>query len=60
VNNDGIVDVFDVRIVAYYYDTDSSNPEWVEASKYDLNGDNIIDIFDLVIVGANFGFEYDC
>jgi hypothetical protein len=59
-DNDGDVDVFDLRIVACYYEIDSSNPRWVEASKYDLNGDNIIDIYDLVIVGDNFEYKYDC
>jgi len=60
VNNDGEVDVFDLRTVACYYEIDSSKPEWIEASKYDLNGDSIIDIFDLVIVVANFQYKYDC
>jgi hypothetical protein len=60
VDNDGDVDVFDLRIVACYYEIDSSNRRWVEASKYDLNGDNIIDIYDLVIVGDNFEYKYDC
>jgi hypothetical protein len=60
VNNDGEVDIFDLRTVACYYEIDSSKPEWIEASKYDLNGDNIIDIFDIVIVVANFQYKYDC
>jgi hypothetical protein len=60
VNNDGEVDVFDLRTVACYYDSNPSRPDWVEASKYDLNGDNVIDIYDLAAVAANFGYEYDC
>jgi len=60
VDNDGHVDVFDLRTVACYYEVDSLNPRWAEASKYDLNGDNIIDVYDLVIASANLGFEYDC
>lgn len=56
VNNDGTVDVLDLRTVAAYYGKTSADPEWLEASKYDLTNDNIIDIFDLVIVAANYGF----
>jgi hypothetical protein len=50
VNNDGDVDVFDLRTVAYYYDQNNDT--------YNLTGGNIIDVFDLVIVGSNFGFTY--
>jgi hypothetical protein len=53
VNSDGKVDIFDLRIVAAYYD--QSQPE-----KCDLNCDGTIDIFDLVYVAKNFGFESDC
>lgn len=60
VNNDGTVDVFDLRTVAIYYDANPSKPEWVDASKYDFNGDNIIDIFDLTMLAINFGYKYDC
>jgi hypothetical protein len=60
VNNDGEVDVFDVRTIACYYDSNPSRLDWVAASKYDLNGDNVIDVYDLAIVGANFGYKYDC
>jgi hypothetical protein len=59
-NNDGYVDVFDLRTVGYNYDMDSSNPQWVDAWKYDSNGDNIIDIYDITVVAANFGYFYDC
>jgi hypothetical protein len=50
VNNDGSVDIFDLRTVAYYYDQNNDT--------YNLTGSNIIDVFDLVIVGSNFGFTY--
>jgi hypothetical protein len=60
VNNDGYVDVFDLRTVGFYYDVDPSNPQWVDAWKYDSNGDNIVDIYDVAVVAANFGYFYDC
>jgi hypothetical protein len=50
VDNNGSVNVFDLRTVAAYYDQGNST--------YDLNGDGIIDIFDLVVIGAKFGFTY--
>ena len=58
VDNNGTVNVFDLRTVATYYDVASIDPEWTVASKFDLNGDLTIDIYDLVVVGANFGFAY--
>ena len=49
-DNNGIVDIFDIRTVAVFYDT--VNPE------YNLIGDPIVDIFDVVVVGSNFGYAY--
>jgi hypothetical protein len=51
IDNNGVVDILDMRTVAAYYDT--TNPQ------YNLTGDNIIDIYDLVVIGANFGFTYN-
>jgi len=50
MDNNGIVDVFDLRTLGGLYNT--VNPE------YDLTGDNFIDIFDIVVVARNFGFTY--
>jgi hypothetical protein len=50
VNNDGTVDIFDLRTEAAYFD--QQNPT------YDLVGHTTIDIFDLAIIGANFGYTY--
>jgi hypothetical protein len=61
IDNDGVVDVSDLRTAAYYYDVKEGDPLWTDAQKYDLSkptSENIIDIFDLVVVGANFGFMY--
>ena len=58
VDNDGKVNIFDLRTVAYYYDAVPSDPSWPQASAYDLNGDNTIDILDLVLVARKFGFTY--
>lgn len=59
VDNNGTVDVFDLRIIGYHYDIDISDPEWPAASQYDLNGDDIIEIQDLVIAESNFGYVYN-
>jgi uncharacterized repeat protein (TIGR02543 family) len=58
VNNDGIVDVYDLRPLGAYYDVKQGDPNWSEASTYDLNGDGIINIEDLKIVEANFQYQY--
>lgn len=59
VNNDGTVDIFDLRSVAAYYNVKQGDPNWTEASTYDLNGDGIIDITDLRIAAAYFGYTYN-
>ena len=54
IDGDGIVDIFDMRAVAAYFDVKQGDPQWPSASAYDLNNNGVIDIFDLVLVGANF------
>jgi len=51
IDNNGAVDIFDLRTIAALYDT--TNPQ------YNLTGDSVIDIYDLVIVGANFNYTYN-
>jgi hypothetical protein len=61
VDNNGVVDVFDIRTVAAYYDVKESEPLWTEASKYDLTrptGENVIDVYDIVVIALNYGFTY--
>ena len=51
VDNSGLVDIFDLRTVAAYYDQGNAT--------YNLTGDSIIDIFDLVIIGVNYNYKYN-
>jgi hypothetical protein len=50
IDNNGVVEITDLRTVSAFYDLTSST--------YNLTGDNTIDIFDLVVVGSNFGYAY--
>ena len=58
VNNDGTVDITDLRAVAAYYNVREGNPMWAAAAPYDLNLDKIIDIFDIVLVAVKYGYTY--
>ncbi len=58
VNNDGTVDVLDLRTVAIYYLVKQGDPNWAVASSYDLDGSGIIDVFDLRTAASNFGYTY--
>ena len=51
IDNNGTVEVFDLRTVAFFYDQENET--------YNLTGNGTIDIFDLVVIGANFGFTYN-
>jgi len=50
IDNNGAVNIFDLRTVAAFYDT--ATPD------YDLTGDVFVDIYDLVVIGTNFGYKY--
>lgn len=50
IDNNGIVDIFDLKTVAAYYDQQNTT--------YNLTGDSTISIFDLVVIGANYGHKY--
>jgi len=50
IDNNGVVDVFDLRTIAAFYDT--INPQ------YNLIGEDVVDIYDIVVVSSNFGYTY--
>lgn len=50
INNDGTVDLFDLRAMSAYFG--QQNPT------YDLVGHATIDIYDLVVIASNFGYTY--
>jgi len=52
LNNDGIVNVGDLAIVAYYYNATSSDSDWDAASIADINGDGVVDVLDLASVAT--------
>jgi len=58
VDNDGDVDIMDLRTVAAYYNVEEGDPDWSAALAYDLNCDGVIDIFDLVVIAVKFGTTY--
>ena len=50
VNNDGTVDIYDLRTVCAFFKQSNA--------VYDLNGDGVVDIFDVVAVATNYGYTY--
>jgi len=52
-NDDGIVDILDLVIVALAFGSEPDDPKW--DSRADLNGDGSVDIMDLIRVAINFG-----
>lgn len=50
INNDGVINVGDLAIVAYHYGKKPESPDWDKAKIADMNGDNIIDISDLAFI----------
>ncbi len=53
INNDGRVDLVDMRLVAKAYGTRHGDTYW--DPRADLNRDNLISVFDLVLVSKNYG-----
>jgi hypothetical protein len=53
VNNDGVVDIFDIRAAALAFGFSLGDPEWNPNA--DWNADNKVDIFDFFIIASHFG-----
>jgi len=53
INNDGVIDIGDLAIVAYFYGKSSDGADWNEAKIADMNRDGKIDIADLAFVALN-------
>lgn len=52
ITGDGVVDIFDVVIVAKAFGSVLGGPNWDQRA--DLNGDNKIDIFDMVVIAVHY------
>lgn len=50
INQDGIVSIGDLAIIAAHYGKDSKSSDWAQAKRADVNGDGQIDILDLAAV----------
>ena len=53
INEDGIVNIFDLSVVGQCYATSVGDPGWNPDA--DINKDGIVDISDLSILGKNYG-----
>jgi len=53
INADGIIDIFDITIVALAFGSEPGDPNWNPIA--DINSDGIVDIFDIVVVALHFG-----
>jgi len=58
INRDGIVDIFDVAILAArfnQYANEFVNFGYIKKKDADINGDGIVDMLDVATIGINFG-----
>ncbi len=53
INRDGVIDIFDVVIVAVAFTSKPGDFNWNPIA--DINSDSLVDIFDLVTVAVSFG-----
>jgi hypothetical protein len=58
LNNDGSVDIYDLRLVAIYFNVKSGDALWPIASTYDLDNSGAIDVFDVRTVARFYGYTY--
>jgi len=52
INNDGVINMSDVILLATKFNSVSGDGKYVAA--YDLNGDGVINMSDVIIIAANF------
>jgi hypothetical protein len=53
LNNDGVVDILDITLVAVAFDSELGDPNYNPIA--DLDGSGVIDIVDITMVAINFG-----
>jgi hypothetical protein len=56
VNNDGVVDILDITLVARAFNSNPGGPNWNPVADIDHNG--VIDILDIACVAMDFGTTY--
>jgi len=56
INQDGIVDMYDISIVCISFSSTPQSSNWNPAA--DINSDEHIDIIDVVIVAMHYGEQY--
>ena len=56
INQDGIVDIYDVAVVCAAFGLTSQSPNWNPLA--DINSDEKVDIHDIVIVAIHYGESY--
>ena len=50
VNGDGVINVGDLAVAAYYYAAEEGDPNWDKAKAADVNKDGVVDLKDLVFI----------
>lgn len=56
VNADDMIDILDITEAQRFYQADSSDSDWADAQKADVNGDSKIDIQDLIDIFLQIKF----
>lgn len=56
VNADDMIDILDITEAQRFYQADSSDSDWADAQKADVNGDGKIDIQDLIDIFLQIKF----
>ncbi|MEG0153652.1 MAG: dockerin type I repeat-containing protein [Cellulosilyticaceae bacterium] len=53
VNEDGVINVADIALIAYYYQIREGEESWDQAKRADTNKDGVVNGLDLVIVAQS-------